>query len=125
MDLIRRAYAAYAAGNAADVFALFDPAIEIEQTPDLPWGGLHRGTEGAREFFRIIAGEVEALPQPEAYFQAGREVVVTGRLRGRARTTGKPIDLAIVHLWTVTPEARITRFRAFIDTPAMLAALRP
>jgi ketosteroid isomerase-like protein len=120
--LVRRAYEAYAAGDAAAVFAPLDAAVEIVQTPLLPWGGVHRGHAGARTFFRILGEHTEAVPAPAQFIVAGDEVAVTGRLRGRARRTGAAIDVAFVHVWTVR-EGRVVRFAAYIDTAAMLAAL--
>jgi uncharacterized protein len=62
------------------------------------------------------------MPQPLRIFSAGTEVVVIDRLRGAARATGRPIDLDIVHVWTVRDQ-QIVRIAASIDTPAMRAAL--
>ncbi|MBF5046412.1 nuclear transport factor 2 family protein [Aggregicoccus sp. 17bor-14] len=124
LQLIQEAYAAYARGDVAAVFSLLHPDVEIHQTPLLPWGGDHRGHAGARTFFQRLGEHTQAVPQPEQYLAAGDDVVAVGRLRGRARASGRPIDLAIVHVWTVR-EGRIVRFTAYIDTPAMLQALAP
>jgi ketosteroid isomerase-like protein len=122
LDVIRRAYAAHAAGDLATVFALLHPEVEIVQTPELPWGGCHRGHDGARRFFAALAGWVDAQPRPERWFVAGEDVVACGRLVGRARRDGRPIDLEIVHVWTVR-DGQAVRFAAWIDTPAMRRAL--
>jgi len=124
LELIQSAYASYDRGDFAAVFALLSPDIEIVQTDLLPWGGTHHGHEGARTFFSLLGQHTEAMPKPEVFVPAGNEVAVYGRLRGTARASGKPIDLAIVHLWTVENDL-ITRFAAYIDTPAMLEALSP
>jgi ketosteroid isomerase-like protein len=121
-ELVREGYERYARGDFSGVFALLSPAIEITQTTELPWGGVHRGHDGARQFFAAINQHVEVVPEPVRIFSAGAEVVVIGRLRGTVRATGRPIDLDIVHLWTVRDQ-QIVRFAAYIDTPAMRAAL--
>ena len=122
LDVVRRGYAAYAERDLATIFALLDPNIELVQTPLLPWGGTHHGLDGARRFFGRIAELTDAAPEPAAFIPAGDDVVEIGRLRGRARATGRPIDLAIAHVVTVR-DGRFVRFAAYIDTPAMLAAL--
>ena len=122
LDVVRRGYAAYAERDLATIFALLHPDVELVQTPLLPWGGAHRGLDGARRFFGRIAELTDATPEPAAFIPAGDDVVVVGRLRGRARATGRPIDLAIAHVVTVR-DGRFVRFAAYIDTPAMLAAL--
>lgn len=48
--------------------------------------------------------------------------MVIARTRGTARATGAPFDLRAVHVWKVV-DGMISRFEAYIDTPAMLSAL--
>jgi uncharacterized protein len=122
VDVVRKGYASYASGDVATIFALFDPEIEITQTTELPWGGHYKGHAEAKQFFEKIFANVQAMPQPDSYISAGESVVAIGRLRGHAKQSGKLIDLAIAHVWTVR-DGRIVRFDAYIDTPAMLAAL--
>jgi ketosteroid isomerase-like protein len=124
VDVVARAYRAYAAGDVPAMFALLDPDVEIVQTALLPWGGVHRGHDGARHFFGMIGALTATLPQPDHLIPAGDDVVAVGRLRGHARATGRPIDLAIAHVLTLR-DGRIVRFAPYIDTPAMLAALAP
>lgn len=123
VELVRSGYRAYARRDFPGVFALLHRDVEIYQTELLPWGGTYRGHEQAREFFRRLNEHTEGQPEPAEFISAGADVVASGRLRGRARATGRAFDLSIVHLWTVR-EGLIVRFAAYIDTPAMLAALR-
>jgi ketosteroid isomerase-like protein len=55
-------------------------------------------------------------------FEAGEDVVVIGRLKGFAKATSSPIDLEIVHVWTIR-DGLAVRFCAYIDTPEMKRAL--
>jgi ketosteroid isomerase-like protein len=121
-SVVRRGYEAYAKRDFAAVFALLHPEVEIVQTPLLPWGGAYRGHAGAREFFGKLGELTEAVPEPSTYISAGDDVVVVARRRGRVRATGAPIDLDVAHVWTVK-DGLAVRFAAYIDTPAMLAAL--
>jgi ketosteroid isomerase-like protein len=122
VELVKRGYEAYAKGDFATVMALLDPEIELVQTELLPWGGHHRGLAGAQTFFGLIAQHVDAIPEWRLMVPAGNDVAMVGRLKGRARASGKPIDLDIVHVWTLR-DGRAVRFAAWIDTPAMLTAL--
>lgn len=103
-------------------FAMFDPKIEIVQTPELPWGGRHKGLIGAARFFSVLGQEVDATPTIDYYIPSGDDVVAVGRLRGKTKKTGQPIDVPIVHIWTLRA-GKITKFAAYIDTPAMRTAL--
>jgi ketosteroid isomerase-like protein len=48
-------------------------------------------------------------------------VLSIGRFRGVHAATGKSVDAAYAHLWTVR-DGQITRFRQFIDTLAIVQA---
>lgn len=122
ITLIRLTYDSYARRDLPVILNLLSPEIEIHQTTAIPWGGTYRGYDGAREFFRKLNEFTDASPTPDEFFAAGDEVIVIGRLRGRTRASGRSFDVRVVHIWTVR-ERRVVRFAAYIDTPAMLAAL--
>jgi ketosteroid isomerase-like protein len=58
---------------------------------------------------------------PSEYVIEENAVLSVGRFRGVHGTTGKPVDAAYAHLWTVR-DGQITRFRQFIDTLAIAQA---
>ena len=122
LEIVKLGYERYAARDFAGVFELLADDIVVWQTDELPWGGEHHGHDGARKFFTTLAQYTAATPEPIAFVPAGKHVAVYGKLKGEAIATRKPIDLDIVHLWQVEA-GKINRFEAFIDTPAMLAAL--
>jgi len=122
LDLVKGIYAAYARRDFAAFFALLDPDVEIRQTRQLPWGGEYRGHDEARDLFRSVAELTETTPEPEEYVESGETVVAIGRLRGRAKRTSHPIDVRIVHAWTLR-DGKVVRYDAYMDAPAMLAAL--
>ena len=124
LEIVRSIYAAYQRRDFAAFFAVLDPEIEVRQTRQLPWGGEYRGYDRVRELFTQVAELTETQPTPEEYVESGETVVAIGRLRGRARATGKPIDLRIVHAWTLR-DGRVIRYDAYMDAPKMLEALRP
>lgn len=122
-QLVQDAYEHYARGDFAGVFALLSPSIVVEQTSLLPWGGRHVGHDGARRFFSILGEYTDAKPTIERMVEAGSDIAAIGRLVGRARKTGKTIDVDIVHVWRIE-DSKVVRFAAYIDTPAMLQALK-
>ncbi|HKQ51914.1 MAG TPA: nuclear transport factor 2 family protein [Pyrinomonadaceae bacterium] len=123
-ELVRNIYDAYARRDLAAALSRFSPEVEFVQTNLLPWGGSYRGLEGAQASLGQLIAHVDSRVEVEETFSAGDQVVVVGRTRGTARASGAPFDLRAVHVWTVV-EGRITRFEAYIDTPAMLKALAP
>jgi ketosteroid isomerase-like protein len=91
--LILRGYEAYARKDFQSVFALLHPEVENYQTELLPWGGLYKRHEQAREFFRKLNEQTEGWPEPTDFIPAGDK------------------------------EGQVVRFAAYIDTPGMLSAL--
>ena len=69
-----------------------------------------------------LRNAIDSAVTVERFIAAGEQVAVVGRTRGHTRSGAVPFDVAIVHVWT-TRDARISRFEAYVDTPAMLAAL--
>ncbi|MDF1504267.1 nuclear transport factor 2 family protein [Roseisolibacter sp. H3M3-2] len=122
LDLVHDLYAAFGRRDLAAIAALVSPDCAIRQTTELPWGGHYHGHEGLREFFARLTGAIDARFTPESVFAAGEQVVAVGHTRGAARASGRAFEIAAVHVWTVA-DGRATRFEAYIDTPAMRAAL--
>ena len=60
---------------------------------------------------------------PAEYLDAGDQVVVIGRYRGRAKETGKQLDVPFVHIWSMSGDKAI-RFRQYLDTAGWVAALQ-
>jgi ketosteroid isomerase-like protein len=122
LEIVQRGYEFYQARDFAAVFGLLSPDIEIDQTDALPWGGRHRGLDAAKGFFQTTARYTEATPILERYISAGNDVVPIGNLVGCTRQRRIAFSIAIVHVWTVE-DSSVTRFQAFIDTPAMMSLL--
>lgn len=123
LEIIQSVYAAYARRDFAAFYALLDPDIEVRQTRQLPWGGEYRGYDQVRGLFTKVAELTETTPTPEEYVESGETIVAIGRLSGRAKLTGKAIDVRVVHAWTLR-DGRVIRYDAYMDAPAMLEALR-
>ena len=62
------------------------------------------------------------LPIPDEFLDAGSNVIVLGRYLGRAKGTGKRLDVPFVHIWTFE-DGKATQFRQFLDTAGWIEAL--
>ena len=122
VEIIRRVYDAMKARDTAVLEAVFAPDISMWQTPELPWGGSHDGHDGAFTFFLALVEHIHSEVTIENLYAAGNHVVQTGRTRGTVVATGVAFDVPEVHLWELR-DGKVVRFEAYIDTPAMLAAL--
>lgn len=119
---VRAVYDAWSRGDGEFVLAHADPDVELVETPLLPWGGVHAGAAGVRQYLGARGALVDARFEGERLVPAGDRVVAIGRSRGTVRSGGAAFDVPAVHVWTLR-DGRVLRVEAYVDTPAMLAAL--
>jgi uncharacterized protein len=129
VEVVRRGYEALNAGNLEEVFALFDPEVEVEPgldpdgTGGLDFRGTYRGVEGFLQFLAEIA---EAWEDPrwvaEGFEDAGEDVVVFIRFIGKGKGSGVEINQPIAHVCTVR-DGKLIKAVAFWDRGAALEAV--
>jgi ketosteroid isomerase-like protein len=122
---VRGVYDAY---DRRDVDALLGAVAHdvAWHAPDtLPWGGTRHGMDGVRTYFELLDEHVEdGWGDPDEYLDAGDRVVVLGRLRGRARQTGREFEARFAHVWDFEDGVAVT-FESIVDSAPVLAALEP
>ena len=124
LALVREVYDAFARADVPRIMALFAEDGSVVQSPALPWGGSHTGHAGLGHFLTTLTTHLQSHPETERLFADGAgRVVQVGRTRGVVRATGTPFDVPEVHVFTLAG-GRVTRFEAYLDTPALLAALQ-
>jgi ketosteroid isomerase-like protein len=122
INLVKSLYEAFGRRDQAAVVALVDPMIVIRQSDLLPWGGSYQGLGGLQNFFTKLLTNVDSELDRNQYIDAGDDVVMVGRTRGKTKAKGTPFDVAAIHVWTVR-NGKIVGFHPYIDTPAMLKVL--
>lgn len=125
VDIVRRSYDAFARDDMDGVLADMHPDIEWHQAQGLPHGGFYRGLdEVRRNIFDPLDEEWwdEFTATPDEFLDAGDEIVVIGRYRGKAKQTGKTLDVPFVHVWRIEGDKAV-RFRQFLDTAGWVDAL--
>lgn len=122
MDIARRAVLAF---NAREV-----PAFTALTTPDFEWspsmvaieGEVFRGTEGIGTYFAHLSDAWEEFLILPDSFRDGRDLVVMlGRLRGRGKNSGVPVDAALGMVFDFRGQS-ITRIRGYLDHGEALEA---
>jgi ketosteroid isomerase-like protein len=124
LALAQRLYGALGTRDIPAIQEILADDVEVSQTPELPWGGSYHGHDGVLTFFGKLLETIRSQVTTERFFAAGDQVVQVGRTAGTVVATGVAFDVAEVHVWTFR-DGKAVRFEAYIDTPAMLAALRP
>jgi uncharacterized protein len=121
--IIRRVYDAMKNRDANVMHELFAEDVVVRQSPEVPWGGEYDGKDGAFTFFLNLVEHIESQVTTESLFAAGDHVVQSGRTKGKVLATGASFDMPEVHVWELR-DGKVVRFQVYIDTPAMLDALR-
>jgi ketosteroid isomerase-like protein len=124
VELVRRAYEAFAEGDLETALAIFSPDVEIEDHDrSLSSPLADRGPDG---FLRLVAraneGFEEVRYSPETFSEAGNRILVDVRRTGRGSASGVPVEERQFHVWDIE-DGRAVRLRAFLERgPALHAA---
>ena len=127
VELVRRGYAMFAAGDLEGVAELMEDTAELPGGGGLGVAGTAAGTRYGPEGF--LRGSEEALEsfedyrvEPEDFIDAGESVVVVPvRISGRGRTSGALIETHLAHLW-VLRDGKVIRSEIYRTTSEALEA---
>ena len=126
IELIRQGYAAFAEGDIQRLLGMYSENIRIvlPAVEGVPHRGTHRGRNQVAEFFDSLAEAQEMLEFTQDHFVAQDDsVVVTGWMKGRARTTGRIFETPYAHVFTVTG-GEVQQLVEYVDTAAVADAYR-
>ena len=126
VELIKKGYAAFGAGNVEELLGLFAEDIKWT-TPSIkgaPFGGTVRGRGEVAKFFESLAGaeEIQEFTQDD-YIAQDDKVVVTGRSKALVKSTNRGLNLEYVHIFTVGG-GKVQQFVEHFDTAAAAEAYR-
>jgi ketosteroid isomerase-like protein len=123
MQTVQELYDAFARRDFLEVFGLLSPDIEILQSQELPWGGLYRGHDGARQLFAKLGSHINSTLDIERLIDAEEHVVAIGWTHGTVNATGASYRVPFAHVWRVR-DGLVIQTQFFIDNQNMLEALR-
>ncbi|HZV84655.1 MAG TPA: nuclear transport factor 2 family protein [Brevundimonas sp.] len=116
---IKALYEGFAAGDIAAAVAGFHPEIVWNEAENLKYadGNPYVGADAViAGVFARIGGEFDGFTATPGDWISGEDrVAVLGRYGGRHKTTGKALDAAFVHVFTVA-NGQITAFEQHTDT---------
>ncbi len=125
-SLLEWLYDALSRGDADAIDEILAPDFDGEFAAGMPLGlgGPKAGPVAMREqawwplgrAFAVTAKPIEWVPC------AGDRMLVIGRYAGLVRASGRPLDAAFAHVWTIVG-GRVTALRHFTDTALWNRAL--
>jgi uncharacterized protein len=122
VEIARKGYEAFVRGDFDAALELMDPEIEAHDPPEMPDAAIHRGREAVRRDWEQTFELFEDFTiELERWFDAGDEVVVFVRYRGRGRESGAEVEALLAHVWTVR-DGKAIRLRQYLDGANALRA---
>ena len=126
VEIVRRGYELYAAGDLEGVAGLFAEDAELADAGGLGVADTAAGTRyGPEGFLRATEEAVEAFEDyrvdAEEFIDAGESVVVPVRVSGRGRASGAKLETRLAHLW-VLRNGNVTRGDVYRTTEEALEA---
>ena len=121
IEVVKGIYEAFGRGDVPAVLAAMADDIEWYEAEGMPYGGLHHGPDAAaRNVLGPLARDIpDFAATPEELIASGDTVAVVAHYTGTGKSTGKELDLRVVHVWDVR-DGKIARFRQFADTAKFL-----
>ena len=121
VSAVKAAYEALGRGDLPAVLGAMTEDIEWHQAAGGPYGGVYRGPQAIAEnvFGPLLTDVPDFALTPKEYVASGDTVVAVVRYTGTGKSTGKELDLPVVHVWDVR-DGKLARFRQFMDTAKFL-----
>ena len=123
VEIIRKAYEAFARGDGGAILNILHPEVEIHDhdAPDRP--SPYHGHEG---WVRFVGEELEVWDdlrfEPEDLIESGDQAVVLIRQTARGKGSGVPIEGRDFHVWTFR-DGKVVRLDAYADKAEALEAV--
>lgn len=126
LELVQELYAAFGKRDTDAIRRIFHPEIEWIQNAGFPGGGTHHGTDTVlTDVFAKFRLEWETWQAiVTEWLDAGDNIIAIGVYRGTFKTTGRSMEAAFAHVYTVQ-DGRIVKFRQYTDTLKVAEARQP
>lgn len=103
---------------------IFTEDFKLDIMTGFPYGGTHKSLAATNKFFADFGAHFEFWAVDTENFIAVDDnmIVVTGKYRSKAKSTGKSFEMETVHLWTAK-DGMLTTYKHYCDTAIVSAAL--
>ena len=115
VEIMQAAYRAFLSGDRATAFGALASEVEAYDDPRMVEERVYKGHEG---FARMLAVTTEGFDEvryePEAFIDAGDQIMVPVRRSGRGSASGVPVEERQLHVWDMRG-GQAVRFRLFLS----------
>jgi len=124
-EIVKGIYQAFGRGDIPTILNSLADDVEwiVSGREDgIPYAGTYRGRDNVGQFFTVLGENVEySLFEPREFIAQGERVAVFGHYQGHVRLSGNSVEAEWAMSWTLQ-DAKVTHFRAYDDTAAVVAA---
>ncbi len=122
-SVVQRAYECFEKGDVDGVLDMLTDDVSwvvVGPTDVFPVFGVRRGRDGAAEYFRLLAENLDLRNfAPGRYVSEGDTVVVLGHSDGVVRHTGRPLATDWAHVFTLR-DGKICGYQEFVDSAQVI-----
>jgi len=125
--VVQEIYAAFGRGDVPFILNTLADQVDWSHAgpPTIPWAKEYHTRDEIAGFFKLLGGALEVQQfEPRDFVAQGEKVVALGFFRARSKSTGRTFEEHWAMEWTFK-DGKIVGHRAFEDTAAVAAALRP
>lgn len=116
VEVLKAMYDAFARGDVPAVLGSMTDDVEWHEADNMPYEGPFHGPQEVAE--KVLGPLIEDIPDfsvtPEEFIASGDTVAVVTRYRGNGKTTGRQLDIPVVHIFDLR-DGKVARFRQFAD----------
>src|SRR5437660_10032115 len=124
-EIVKGIYEAFGRGDIPAILNALAGDIERSvsgRADGIPYAGTFRGREGVGQFFSVLGENVDySLFEPREFIAQGHRVAVFGHYQGTVKPSGNSVEAEWAMSWTLQ-DGKATKFRAYDDTAAVVAA---
>jgi ketosteroid isomerase-like protein len=103
VEIVSGVYEVFGRGDLPAVLGVMAEEFEWYEAEGIPHGGLYRNWEAVAQ--NVLGPLIEDIPNfeatPEEFIASGDTVAAVVNYTGSGKTTGKQLDLPVVHVWDV------------------------
>lgn len=124
VETIKQMYAAALKQDMPAALNALDEDLVIHEQESLPYGGRYEGHEGFQKLFQNLAAHWDDFKfSPKEFMDAGETVVAIVQFTGKAKKSGKSLDMTMYELWRMRNGKAVECHSIVWDTAKMLEIL--
>jgi ketosteroid isomerase-like protein len=123
-ELLRNGYELMPREGVGGIAHLLDPEFEVQTAAELPEAGTYQGVDEFEGLLETLGEPFEDISfEPGEFIELSENLLIVPlRILGRGKLSNVPLDIEVVHVWTMR-DRKALRLRVFTRPEDAMAAL--